>query len=89
MTTRSGGVLRGLREHPPAYGHRATTIDGGKDRVAEPEGTRALAEHELTALWLLRRIPFAGPLIGLVALSAGIGALVWQLWSRRERVATA
>ena len=43
----------------------------------------------LTALWLLRRIPFAGPLIGLVALSAGIGALVWQLWSRRERVATA
>ena len=39
----------------------------------------------LVALWLLRRIPYAGPLIGLAALSAGIGALVWQLWSRRER----
>ena len=39
----------------------------------------------LIALWLLRRIPYAGPLIGLAALSAGIGALVWQLWSRRER----
>ena len=39
----------------------------------------------LIALWLLRRIPYAGPLIGLAALSTGIGALVWQLWSRRER----
>jgi len=39
----------------------------------------------LIALWLLRRIPYAGPLIGMAALSAGIGALVWQLWSRRER----
>jgi hypothetical protein len=39
----------------------------------------------LIALWLLRRVPYAGPLIGLVALSAGIGALVWQLWTRRER----
>jgi len=43
----------------------------------------------LTVLWLLRRIPYAGPLIGLAALSAGIGALVWQVWSRRERAAAA
>jgi hypothetical protein len=28
----------------------------------------------LIALWLLRRVPYAGPLIGLAALSAGIGA---------------
>jgi hypothetical protein len=43
----------------------------------------------LLALWLLRRVPYAGPLIGLAALSAGIGALVWQLWTRRERPAAA
>jgi hypothetical protein len=43
----------------------------------------------LTGLWLLRQIPYAGPLIALAALCAGIGALVWQLWTRRERGATA
>ena len=42
----------------------------------------------LVLLWFLRQVPFAGPLIGLVALSAGIGALVWQLWGRRERPTT-
>ena len=41
----------------------------------------------LVALWLVRQVPLAGPVIGLVALSAGIGALVWQLWGRRERPA--
>lgn len=51
-------------------------------------GTRVLAlAAALVALWLLRRIPFAGPLVGLVALAAGIGALVSQLWTRRERPA--
>jgi hypothetical protein len=43
----------------------------------------------LIALWLLRRVPFAGPLVGLVALSAGIGALVSQIWARREQPAAA
>jgi len=43
----------------------------------------------LILLWLVRRIPYAGPLIGLAALCAGIGALVWQLWSRRDRTAAA
>jgi hypothetical protein len=38
----------------------------------------------LVALWLVRQVPFVGGLVGLVALIAGIGALVWQAWSRRE-----
>jgi len=43
----------------------------------------------LLALWLLQKVPYAGPLIGLAALSAGIGALVWQVWTRRDRPAAA
>ena len=41
----------------------------------------------LVGLWLLRRVPYAGPLIGFVALTAGIGAFVWQVWARREQPA--
>ena len=61
-------------------------------RRGQPVGTggRLLALLvALLALWLLRQVPYAGPLIGLVALAAGIGALVWQLWTRRDRPATA
>jgi hypothetical protein len=43
----------------------------------------------LVALSLVRHLPFVGGLVGLVALVAGIGALVWQAWSRREPHATA
>lgn len=42
----------------------------------------------LLALWLLRQVPFAGGLIGFLALVAGIGAMVWQGWNGR-RTATA
>jgi len=42
----------------------------------------------LLALWLLRQVPFAGGLIGFLALVAGIGALVWRGWNGR-RAATA
>jgi hypothetical protein len=42
----------------------------------------------LVALWLLRQVPFAGGLIGFLALVAGIGALVWRGWNGR-RAATA
>lgn len=38
----------------------------------------------LIALWLITRIPFFGGPFGVVALLAGIGALVWQVWRRRE-----
>ena len=43
----------------------------------------------LIALSLVRQLPFVGGLIGLVALVAGIGALVWQAWTRREPQVTA
>jgi Flp pilus assembly protein TadB len=39
----------------------------------------------LVALWLVKKLPVVGGIIGLVALIAGIGALVWQAWARRER----
>jgi hypothetical protein len=42
----------------------------------------------LLALWLLRQLPYAGGLIGFLALIAGIGALVWQSLNGR-RAATA
>ena len=32
----------------------------------------------LLALWLVRQLPYAGGLIGFVALLAGIGALAWR-----------
>jgi ABC-type xylose transport system permease subunit len=38
----------------------------------------------LVVLWLLRRVPLIGGWIAFIALVAGIGALVWQAWSRRE-----
>lgn len=38
----------------------------------------------LLLLALLRQIPFVGGLIAFVALLAGLGAVVWQAWSRRE-----
>ena len=41
----------------------------------------------LLALWLLRQLPFAGGLIGFVALVAGIGALAWRAWNGRGTAA--
>jgi hypothetical protein len=41
----------------------------------------------LGALWLVRQIPFVGGLIALIALLAGIGALVWRAWNGRQAVA--
>lgn len=38
----------------------------------------------LGALWLVRQVPFVGGLLAFVALLAGVGALVWQAWARRE-----
>jgi hypothetical protein len=38
----------------------------------------------LLALSLILRIPFFGGLLCFVALLGGIGALVWQVWRRRE-----
>jgi hypothetical protein len=43
-------------------------------------GTLFLA---LVALWLVGKIPLVGGLITLLALLAGIGALVWQAWQGR------
>jgi hypothetical protein len=43
----------------------------------------------LVVLWLLGRIPVVGGWISFLALLAGIGSLVWQAWSRRERVVQA
>lgn len=39
----------------------------------------------LVALWVLGQVPFLGGFIELLALVAGIGALVWQAWARREQ----
>lgn len=41
----------------------------------------------LLALWLLRQLPYAGGLIGFLALIAGIGALVWQALNGRRAAA--
>lgn len=41
----------------------------------------------LLALWLLRQLPFAGGLIGFLALVAGIGALTWRAWNGRGTAA--
>jgi hypothetical protein len=41
----------------------------------------------LVALWLLRQVPFAGALIGFLALIAGIGALAWRTLNRRDVLA--
>lgn len=38
----------------------------------------------LVALSLLRHVPVVGGLLGLLALTVGIGALVWQGWAGRE-----
>lgn len=38
----------------------------------------------LVVLWLLGRIPLVGGWITFLALIAGIGALAWQAWHRRE-----
>jgi hypothetical protein len=43
----------------------------------------------LVVLWLLGRIPVVGGWISFVALLAGVGALAWQAWSRRESVVRA
>jgi hypothetical protein len=41
----------------------------------------------LLALWLVRQVPFAGGLVGFVALLAGIGALVWRAFGGRRAAA--
>jgi hypothetical protein len=38
----------------------------------------------LVALCLLGKVPYLGGIVEFVALIAGIGALVWQAWARRE-----
>ena len=38
----------------------------------------------LLALWLLRQVPFAGAVLGFLALIVGIGALAWRTWNRRD-----
>ncbi len=38
----------------------------------------------LVVLWLLQRIPLVGGLVVFIALMAGVGALVWQAWTRRD-----
>jgi hypothetical protein len=62
-------------------------------RGANPAGTtggRLIALFiALVALWLLGRIPVIGGWITFLALLAGIGALVWQAWSGRERAVQA
>jgi len=61
-------------------------------RGAKPAGTggRLVALFlALVALWLLGRIPYVGGWITFLALLAGIGALVWQAWSGRERAVQA
>jgi hypothetical protein len=39
----------------------------------------------LIALWVLGKVPFLGTFLEFLALIAGIGALVWQAWTRREQ----
>lgn len=39
----------------------------------------------LAGLWLLQRIPVVGSLIVFLALVAGVGALVFQAWTRMDR----
>jgi hypothetical protein len=41
----------------------------------------------LVALSLARHLPFVGGLLALLALVAGIGALAWRTWNRREALA--
>jgi hypothetical protein len=38
----------------------------------------------LVALSLIRHVPYVGGLVAFLALIAGVGALVWQGWARRE-----
>jgi cytoskeletal protein CcmA (bactofilin family) len=53
-------------------------------------GLRLLALFlALVALGVVKHVPLVGGLIGFLALIAGIGALVWQGWSRREQQAPA
>jgi hypothetical protein len=57
-------------------------------RTGQPvtNGWRLLALFlALVALWLMRQVPFIGGLLAFVALLAGVGALVWQAWARREQ----
>ena len=41
----------------------------------------------LLALWLVRQVPYAGGLVGFVALLAGVGALVWRAVSGQRAAA--
>jgi hypothetical protein len=41
----------------------------------------------LLVLWLLKQIPYAGGLIGFLALLAGIGALTWRVFNGRRTAA--
>jgi hypothetical protein len=52
-------------------------------RVPALAGQLAALFLALVALWLVGKIPLVGGLITLLALLAGIGALVWQAWQGR------
>ncbi len=61
-------------------------------RFGQPvtQGWRLIALFvALAALWLASKVPVVGGFVMLVALLAGIGALVWQAWSRRDAQAAA
>lgn len=65
-------------------------IDALRPGRTVARGWRLLALFlALVALWLLRQVPLVGGLIALVALLAGIGALVSRAWTGRGSVATA
>ena len=58
----------------------------GRDGPQEPPAVRLLALLAgLVLLWLLRQLPYVGGLVGFLALLAGMGALVVELWRLRSR----
>jgi hypothetical protein len=56
-------------------------------RVPAVAGQLAALFLALVALWFVGKIPLVGGLITLLALLAGIGALVWQAWQGRGAAA--
>ena len=58
-------------------------------RSAAPSGSAARFGGLLLALvlmWIVGRIPHLGPWVRLAAVLVGVGAVVGELWSRRDRV---
>jgi hypothetical protein len=74
-----------------------TALFLGRKGLAVVRGTRPVTRGwtlaalftALVALWLMRRIPLIGWWIAMIALVAGVGALVWQAWSLRDTVTRA